>query len=222
MGRKKEATHLKIAVCGNPNTGKKTFGTLFHHREILDKKDENSNRFTVSNECFDIEFLYIQPSPGSTFEDVQPEDIPWFDIDAFILFYSVDDMNGFNQMQIFHKSFDVLQQEEKKTLGIPKPCICIGNKCDTAEIVREVPLPIAMKFSDNFSIPYFEVSAKTGKNVSVVIEDLIKQVMKYKKQKELMVSSVKKSNNNNTHKKSTSFFRSRRDVEDDDLFQTNN
>ena len=39
----------------------------------MDKKDENSNRYTISNECFDIEFLYIQPAAGSTFEDVQPE-----------------------------------------------------------------------------------------------------------------------------------------------------
>jgi len=45
-------------------------------------------------------------------------------------------MNSFSQMQIFHKSFDVLQQEEKNTSGLLKPCICIGNKCDTAEIVR--------------------------------------------------------------------------------------
>ena len=39
----------------------------------MDKKDENSNRYTISNDCLDIEFLYIQPSAGSSFEDVQPE-----------------------------------------------------------------------------------------------------------------------------------------------------
>lgn len=50
-----------------------TQGTTFHQREIMDKKEENSNRYTISNECLDIEFLYIQPSAGSSFEDVQPE-----------------------------------------------------------------------------------------------------------------------------------------------------
>ncbi|KAF0977118.1 hypothetical protein FDP41_003771 [Naegleria fowleri] len=222
MVKPKSVTHIKIAICGNPNTGKKTFGTTFHQREIMDKKEENSNRYTISNECLDIEFLYIQPSAGSSFEDVQPEDIPWYDIDAFILFYAVDEMNSFTQMQVFHRSFDVLQKEEKNTYGLLKPCICIGNKCDTAEIVREVPLATAMKFSDTANAPYFETSAKTGKNVSAVIEDLIKQILRYRKQKELLNTSKNKSNPNlQSDKKKTSFFRSRRDVEDDDLFNSN-
>lgn len=185
-------------------------------------------------------------------------------------------MNSFTQMQVFHRSFDVLQKEEKNTYGLLKPCICIGNKCDTAEIVRgkweksrvfwpticdtnhhflicfidsnfemvttilitytiytlpriliiqttiEVPLATAMKFSDTANAPYFETSAKTGKNVSAVIEDLIKQILRYRKQKELLNTSKNKSNPNlQSDKKKTSFFRSRRDVEDDDLFNSN-
>ena len=87
----------------------------------------------------------------------------------------------------------------------------------------EVPLATAMKFSDSSSAPYFETSAKTGKNVSVVIEDLIKQILRYRKQKELLnVSKNNKQSGTPTgQQKKTSFFRSRRDVEDDDLFNSN-
>jgi hypothetical protein len=118
------------------------------------------------------------------------KDIPWLDIDACILFFGADDMQTFEQMKVFHKSFDVLQQQEKKKSTLLKPCICVGNKSDIPDIVREVPITTAMKFSDESKVPYFEVSSKSGKNVSIVIEDLLKQIIRYKKQVKVMNENI--------------------------------
>lgn len=91
-----------------------------------------------------------------------------------------------------------------------------------SHLCAEVPLTTAMKFSDSSNSPYFEVSAKLGKNVSVVIEDLIKQIIRFRKQREVMnVSKSTKSGNSTPTNQKKSFFRSRRDMEDDDVYQSN-
>jgi hypothetical protein len=85
FGRKNKTveTHVKIAICGLSTTGKKTFGTIFYQREMLEKKEQNSSKVSISGNLFDIEFLYIQPQPGNTFDDVQPE-VSFFFLSFFL------------------------------------------------------------------------------------------------------------------------------------------
>jgi len=59
---------------------------------------------------------------------------------------------------------------------IKKIIFLIGNKCDDTEN-RIVKLEDAMQFAKDNKLNYFETSAKTGKNIQKVFENLTLKIM---------------------------------------------
>lgn len=53
--------------------------------------------------------------------------------------------------------------------------VLVGNKCDIEE--RQVTPAQGLEMANEFKIPYFETSAKTGENITNVFESLAKEVM---------------------------------------------
>lgn len=52
------------------------------------------------------------------------------------------------------------------------PSVLVGNKLDLAS-KREVPREAAQQLADEFGIPYFETSAKSGENLDLPFEKLV-------------------------------------------------
>uniref|UniRef100_A0A6B2LKU5 Uncharacterized protein n=1 Tax=Arcella intermedia TaxID=1963864 RepID=A0A6B2LKU5_9EUKA len=76
-------------------------------------------------------------------------------------------------------SLEYLQGERNKVMRLQKrdvtPHVLIGSKVDL-EGEREVPFVEAQKVADSWGCSYFEVSAKANKNVSLPIEQLVRDI----------------------------------------------
>lgn len=63
----------------------------------------------------------------------------------------------------FHHVENWINSVQKSQDGTPRPIILVGNKCD---LTRSVQRETAEALVKRYDLPYFEVSAKTGANVT--------------------------------------------------------
>uniref|UniRef100_A0A6B2LK37 Uncharacterized protein n=1 Tax=Arcella intermedia TaxID=1963864 RepID=A0A6B2LK37_9EUKA len=98
----------------------------------------------------------------------------WMDLglknsDGFIFMFSLT----------WERSLKDLQEERAKAMRLQErdviPHVLIGSKVDL-EGEREVPFVEAQKVADSWGCSYFEVSAKANKNVSLPIEQLVRDI----------------------------------------------
>ena len=89
---------------------------------------------------------------------------------AIVLLFSVVDKKSFGNAQ---KWLSQIKEEVNEKV----PIILVGNKIDLVD-EREIPDYEGKELADEFNINYFECSAKTGENINLAFEDLIKKMVK--------------------------------------------
>lgn len=94
--------------------------------------------------------------------------------DGIMLVFSLTDRKTFEEINQFRERVMRIKGQDKV------PMVLVGNKCDL-ENEREVNTEDAIELAKKLSIPYFETSAKTGKNVDDAFYELVREVRKMKK-----------------------------------------
>ena len=92
--------------------------------------------------------------------------------DFFLLFYDVSKEASFNEItQNFDKLQNFLGFYETSGKKINNYCL-VGNKCDSESVVKFDDEKIK-NFIEKYKIKHYEISCKTPKNISNVINDLL-------------------------------------------------
>ena len=79
-------------------------------------------------------------------------------------------LKTFKDVSFWLSQFNTFNKQDKKIIFL------IGNKCDDTEN-RIIKLEDAMQFAKDNKLTYFETSAKTGKNIQKVFENLTLNIM---------------------------------------------
>ena len=88
---------------------------------------------------------------------------------GIILTYDVTDQNSFKNIRNWIKQIEANAQTSVKK-------VLVGNKCDKPD--RVVTEEEGKKLADDYSMSFFETSAKTNQNVSEVFNYLTKEILK--------------------------------------------
>ena len=86
---------------------------------------------------------------------------------GIILAYDSNDENSFNNIKNWLK-----QIETHATPGVVK--ILLGNKCDIQS--RKIPTEKGKALADEFGLPFFETSAKSGANIKEAFNFIAKEI----------------------------------------------
>ena len=81
--------------------------------------------------------------------------------DCFLLIYSINDINSFEQVNTIYKKICQIKEEEEENII----AILIGNKCDLPLIERKVLTNEAEEYAKNNNMNFLESSAFNGYNV---------------------------------------------------------
>jgi len=95
---------------------------------------------------------------------------------GILLVYDVSDVNSFTNIRNWMKNI-----EQHASTNVVKALV--GNKCDLKESERAVSYSQGKSLAEEYGIPFFETSAKTGEQVQEVFTGLAKEIyMKIKDQ----------------------------------------
>ena len=112
---------------------------------------------------------------------------------GIILTYDVSDQDSFKNIRNWIKQIEANAQGNVKR-------VLVGNKCDKPD--RVVTEEEGKKLADDYSMSFFETSAKTNKNVTEVFYHLTKEILKANEgNKELGGKKLTKTDNSKEGKR---------------------
>ena len=112
---------------------------------------------------------------------------------GIILTYDVTDQDSFKNIRNWIKQIEANAQGNVKR-------VLVGNKCDKPD--RVVTEEEGKKLADDYSMSFFETSAKTNKNVTEVFYHLTKEILKANEgNKELGGKKITKTDNSKEGKR---------------------
>ena len=112
---------------------------------------------------------------------------------GIILTYDVTDQDSFKNIRNWIKQIEANAQGNVKR-------VLVGNKCDKPD--RVVTEEEGKKLADDYSMSFFETSAKTNKNVTEVFYHLTKEILKANEgNKELGGKKLTKTDNSKEGKR---------------------
>ena len=112
---------------------------------------------------------------------------------GIILTYDVTDQDSFKNIRNWIKQIEANAQGNVKR-------VLVGNKCDKPD--RVVTEEEGKKLADDYSMSFFETSAKTNKNVTEVFYHLTKEILKANEgNKELSGKKLTKTDNSKEGKR---------------------
>lgn len=167
----KGRNNINIIIIGYNEVGKSSFCFRF-----INNKFEDFYIPSICNENFCKMMIYNDHNYKLNFsvilggKKLQKQD-NLSTADFFLIIYDITKIRSFNQINIYLKqlrkslfSYD----KEGKNMNF----ILIGNKSDL-EGERKVGLEFVKKYTKKYNINHFEISAKTGKNVSNIISYIL-------------------------------------------------
>jgi len=167
----KGRNNINIIIIGYNEVGKSSFCFRF-----INNKFEDFYIPSICNENFCKMMIYNDHNYKLNFsvilggKKIQKQD-NLSTADFFLIIYDITKIRSFNQINIYLKqlrkslfSYD----KEGKNLNF----ILIGNKSDL-EGERKVRLEFVKKCTKKYNINHFEISAKTGKNISNIISYIL-------------------------------------------------
>ena len=117
--------------------------------------------------------------------------------DAFILVYSVTSEQSFHRLEELYEIICRGRDAEQPVSYLPlifREIIIIGashqtyfvvagNKCDTPKELRLIPQSRGKEFAAKINAPFYSTSAKDNKNIAILFEDCVRQVVGLKSAK---------------------------------------
>ena len=164
---------INIIVIGYNEVGKSSFCISFVENKFEDFYipsicNENFTKMMIYNDHnYKINFLVILGG-----EKIQKQDNILSTSDFFLFLYDITKIRSFNQINIYlkqTKKYLFFYDKEGKN---PNFCI-VGNKSDL-EGDRKVGNEFPKNSLEKHNIKHFDISIKTGKNVSNIIQNIIK------------------------------------------------
>ena len=179
-----EPISIKIAVLGKSLVGK----SALTYRFISDKfptehdttvEDQYKTEVTINDTTCELEIL---DTAGQ--DDYQTMLDTWIEFgNCFLLVYSVDEADSFQQIKQKYERIVQLKGKEKFSIVIA------GNKCDLPDDQRKVTKEEAENYAKNIGVTFMEVSALTRVNVKEafmqVVHDFLHKTHQGKEKKKV-------------------------------------
>lgn len=163
---------VKIAVVGSPAVGKTaivrqyTTGSFSEANYIPTADNTHIIRREINGKLYELE---IDDTAGCR-DHARAREITMANADAFLVVYSVANVDSLLDGQDFIQT--ILEIKAGKSV----PIVLVGNKADLDEPTRVVSFDDGKALANKYSIGFLEVSAKEGKKVDDVFEDLLTRV----------------------------------------------
>ena len=168
----KGRNNINIIIIGFNEVGKSSFCFRF-----INNKFEDFYIPSICNENFSKMMIYNDHNYKLNFsvilggKKIQKQDNVLSTADFFLIIYDITKIRSFNQINIYLKQLRKFLFSYDKEGKNPN-FILIGNKSDL-EGERKVGLEIVNKFTKKYNVNHFEMSSKTGKNVSNIISSIL-------------------------------------------------
>ena len=169
---------VNIVIIGFNEVGKSSFCI-----RLVENKFEDFYIPSICNETFSKMMIYNEHNYRVNFlvilggNKIQSQDNILSTADFFLLIYDITKIRSFNQINIYLdqiKKYLFFYDKDGK-----KPNFClIGNKLDL-EKERKVDMEIVNKFTTKYNVTHFDISIKTGSNITNIIPFLLKIFDKY-------------------------------------------
>ncbi|XP_046554744.1 ras-like protein 1 [Haliotis rubra] len=175
---RKESRYLRVAVMGGPRCGKTSIlNQYIHHifadRHQITKGEVHSKKLQVRGEHIQLQ---IWDAPDDFNASNQHAIL---NSDAFLLVYAMDDALSFERVM-------ALQDNIISTRG-PVTIVLAGTKADlTSDQWFENQKYLWDFVSVDFGYSHHEISSKTGRGISEVFADIVKQWRKAEKRPKKM------------------------------------
>lgn len=170
----KENIQIKSIILGNSSVGKTSIlFRLFNNRflkndEILNNYEFNNLNIQINESKIELSFVDI-PSKN-TFDGLMGKSST--SCEFFILVYSIDDEDSFNNLNYWMKEIKKLYKEKNPII------LLLGNKLDM-EKERKISKNQGKIFYDDNDIDFFEeVSAKNGNNIDEIFNKCFVKIYK--------------------------------------------
>ena len=181
----------KVLILGDGQVGKTSFLTRYVDNFFLES--------TLSTTGVDYRLKNVEIEDGSTiklqiWDTVGQERFNsiarsyYKGVHAIILIFSVTDRKSFDNVQNWLNQIKE-EVDEQVTL------ILVANKIDCEN--REVDSDEGEELANEFNIKFFECSAKTGRNIDLAFDELIKKMVKIvdkTKDKKIIINQEKPDN----------------------------
>ena len=162
-----QQTFAKVVICGSSTVGKTTiFNQIVNHRFDMETTSTTGASFASVTYQLNDEEVHINFWDTAGQEEYRSlVNIYFRETDAVLIVFDLTKHKTFEDV-------DSWMDEVYANCGIPLPqVIVIGNKSDLEEN-REVTQNQIDEFILKTSIPYFEISAKSGSNVELLMKNI--------------------------------------------------
>eukprot|EP00986_Skeletonema_menzelii_P015478 scaffold11881_cov149-Skeletonema_menzelii.AAC.5 len=174
MSSKEEAPHYKVVLLGEGRVGKTSILLRFVENKYIEGRPSTLtasylNKHVIVDDKREAQLSIWDTAGQERFHSLGP--IYYRDAKGAILVYDITDESTFDRVKSWTK-------ELRKMVGDnTKICITIvGNKTDL-ERHRVVSQESANEYADSVGANFFEVSAKTGRGVENVFQELTKVLL---------------------------------------------
>lgn len=166
----KPKDHYRIVTMGSPRVGKTAIIDQFlYDRFVHDYKQTveelHRGEYDISGCSLTLDIL---DTSGAYYEFPAMRALAISNADAFLLVYSIDDPNSFEEVRALR---ELILETKEPTV----PLVVVGNKCDLSEcrkVSRETAETIVTIDWEN---GFVEASAKSNTNIVAIFKELLAQ-----------------------------------------------
>jgi small GTP-binding protein len=102
---------------------------------------------------------------------------------GIVLMYDTTDRDSFSNVGYWMTNISMYS-------GFNVETIILGNKVDTPSKQRAVSRKEGLDISDEFSVKYYETSAKTGKNIDKAFKDIVRNILRNQEKESSITNNI--------------------------------
>ncbi|WWD08864.1 hypothetical protein V865_006978 [Kwoniella europaea PYCC6329] len=160
---------FQCAVMGSGGVGKSAITVRFIHGSYLEWYDPtNRKQFSVDNQPCLLEIL----DTAGIDQYLTLNDMFIRESEGFVLVFSLCQRDTFEEIIRTYEAIRRIKLPEGNQIV---PLVIVGNKSDLID-EREVDTTEGEKLAMEWKCSYYETSARTSTNISLVFEDIVRQL----------------------------------------------
>lgn len=166
----KQSNIYKICILGAGGVGKSCITLRFMKNKFIDYYDPTI--YDCYKRIFDFEgrkyFIEINDTAGQEeYNSIIDQYI--IESNAFVIVFSLEDINSFDEIVKFYDKIKLLKEESN--------IVIVGNKCDLVQIISDKSID---ELSKKLNVKYVKCSALDNINIELIFTTLLKQNNKEK------------------------------------------